>query len=397
MKSLVFYIIVLLSLSSYGQLSFSNDTIKIKEILVSGRRELSGSAGYKSTFIDSTILRDYSYGNLAEIIAENSTVFIKSHGLGGIASTSFSGTGASHTQVAWNEVNINSPMLGQTDLALIPAGFIDEIQVLHGGASLALNKAFIVVNNSGKIEVTDKNSMRSLKTINGLISPRNILFINNNEKTYVSSFYSDSLTIINSNNYSISGYINIRRSSEVMLMFDDKAFISNWSSGKEIMVINTVTNKVIDSIKVAIGPESMVLDKNNMLWVLCDGGYTGQNSAELISINTDNIKIDRRFVFLSKNSAPSCLQINSRGDTLYYIDKDIWRMGITALTLPNQPFILTSVRMFYKMGINPENSGIFLTDAVDYKQKGYVARFKSNGDLIAPYRADIIPGSFCFK
>jgi vitamin B12 transporter len=39
----------------------------------------------------------------------------------------------------WNGTNINSPMVGQTDLSLIQAGMIDDIQVFYGGASLAVN------------------------------------------------------------------------------------------------------------------------------------------------------------------------------------------------------------------------------------------------------------------
>jgi YVTN family beta-propeller protein len=269
------------------------------------------------------------------------------------------------------------------------------------------NKAYIVVNNSGKIEVVDKNSLLSLETITGLVSPRNILVVSNN-KAYVSSLYSDSLTILNISNYSISGFINIRRTSEAMILYGGKAYVSNWLSGKEIMVINTQTDKVIDSIEVAIEPESMVLDKNNKLWVLCNGGYLMQNFAELIAINTITDEIDKRFLFSSKVSSPTSLQINNGRDTLlylanngrdtlFYMDKDVWRMEIIASSLPIQPFILASGRIFNKLGVNPENNEIFLTDAIDYQQKGFVYRFKPGGELTASCRAEIIPGSFCFK
>ena len=63
--------------------------------------------------------------------------------MGGTATPSFRGTGASHTQIAWNGININHPMLGQSDLSLIPAGLIDDIQIFYGGASMALNSGGI--------------------------------------------------------------------------------------------------------------------------------------------------------------------------------------------------------------------------------------------------------------
>jgi hypothetical protein len=91
--------------------------------------------------------------------------------------------------------------------------------------------AYIVVNNSGKIEVTNQATLVSVATITGLISPRNISFIND-YKAYVSSLYSDSVAIINLTDNSISGYINLRRSSETIAIIGNKAFISYWTEGK---------------------------------------------------------------------------------------------------------------------------------------------------------------------
>ncbi len=97
--------------------------------------------------------------------------------------------------------------------------------------------AYVVVNNSGKIEVIRKSSLGSVKTIAGLISPRNIGFVNSS-KAYVTSMYSDSLIIIDLFNNSIAGYINLRRSSESIVIVGDKAYASNWVGGHEIMVID---------------------------------------------------------------------------------------------------------------------------------------------------------------
>ena len=124
-----------------------NDTISIKEIIVRSRT-LSGNYGFKQTTIDSVILNDYGYGNLSDVLVDNSPIYIKSYGLGGLATPSFRGTGANHTQVLWNGTIINSPMLGQSDLSLIPAGLIDEVRIFYGGSSLGINSGGIggVVN-----------------------------------------------------------------------------------------------------------------------------------------------------------------------------------------------------------------------------------------------------------
>jgi iron complex outermembrane receptor protein len=126
-----------------GQITFLSDTINIKEVIISRKKTSQDQSGYKKIIIDSSILKNYSHGTLAELISENSPIFIKSYGMGGAASPSFRGTGATHTQIAWNSININHPMLGQADLSLIPAGLIDEIQIYYGGASMALTSGGI--------------------------------------------------------------------------------------------------------------------------------------------------------------------------------------------------------------------------------------------------------------
>jgi YVTN family beta-propeller protein len=269
--------------------------------------------------------------------------------------------------------------------------------------SMKLNDlyAYILVNNSNKIEVVNKNTLESVKTINGLISPRNMSVVNNG-KAYVTCMYSDSVVIINLTDNTISGYINLRRYSEAIVVSGDKAFVTIWTgknftSGKEVMVINTGTNQVIDSIEVGFEPESAVIDKNNMLWVLCNGGWARNNYAELLGINTTTDIVGKRFVFPTKQASPTCLQIDGSGENLYYLEGGVRKMNINSLTLPSVPLIAESDHYFYKIGINPVNGDIFITDAVDYQQKGYILIYKNDGTLISIQSADIIPSSICFK
>jgi vitamin B12 transporter len=142
LRKLLFHIALLNSLSSFGQVTYLSDTIRINEVFVNGRPFLTGS-GNKMIFLDSAVLKDYSHDNISDVISENTSIFIKNYGSGGIATISLRGTGAGYTQLAWNGVNINSPMLGQTDLSVIPAGFIDGINIFYGGASLPLNSGGI--------------------------------------------------------------------------------------------------------------------------------------------------------------------------------------------------------------------------------------------------------------
>ncbi|HZY24311.1 MAG TPA: DUF5074 domain-containing protein, partial [Bacteroidales bacterium] len=102
-----------------------------------------------------------------------------------------------------------------------PLGDVPYSMTING------DKAYIVVNNSGKIEVIDPTTLVSKSTITGLISPRYMAIVNSS-KAYVTSLYSDSVIIINLATSSISGYINLRRTSEAIAVLDNKVYASNW-------------------------------------------------------------------------------------------------------------------------------------------------------------------------
>ena len=256
--------------------------------------------------------------------------------------------------------------------------------------------AYIAVNNSGKIEVSKKNSFKSVTTIKGIKSPRNIAVIDNS-KAYVSSLYSDSLVILDLKNNKISGYINIRRTSEAIVLTGRKAFVSCWYGGNEVIVIDTDLDQVIDSITVGKEPESMVIDKKSILWVLCNGGWAREYYAGLVGINVQTHEIVKQLNFPSILDSPACLNINGTGDTLYFLEKGVKRLDIDASEIPSLPFVESGNHNFYKLGINSLNGDVFVTDAVDYQHNGFVLIYNRKGDEIASYNAGIIPGSLYFK
>jgi vitamin B12 transporter len=135
-------IALLFSFTVSGQI-VNIDTINIKEVIISRKQSSSYMQGYNIKILDTTVLDNYRQSNLAELISANSLIFVKSYGMGGMASTSIRGAGASHTQITWNEININNPMPGQADLSLIPSCFIDDVQIYSGSSSMGLNSGGI--------------------------------------------------------------------------------------------------------------------------------------------------------------------------------------------------------------------------------------------------------------
>ena len=119
---------------SFSQ-NLAKDTFAIKEVQITAKRSVKEKAVISST-IDSNIIQANINENLSEILAQNSPVFIKSQGRGALSTISFRGTAASHTNVLWNGVSLQSPMLGEIDFSLIPVFFIDDISLEYGGSSL---------------------------------------------------------------------------------------------------------------------------------------------------------------------------------------------------------------------------------------------------------------------
>lgn len=107
----------------------------LDEIVVVGRRT-ADMIGVESTKFDSTALKENISLSMADVLAYRSAVYVKNYGRATLSTVSFRGTSPSHTEVTWNGMRINSPMLGMTDFSTLPAFFIDRASLLHGSASV---------------------------------------------------------------------------------------------------------------------------------------------------------------------------------------------------------------------------------------------------------------------
>lgn len=108
---------------------------RLREVIVSARRPMK-EIGIQKTQLDSTQLKENIALSMADVLAYGSSIFVKSYGRATLSTVAFRGTSPSHTQVTWNGLHINSPMLGMTDFSTIPAYFIDKAALLHGSSSV---------------------------------------------------------------------------------------------------------------------------------------------------------------------------------------------------------------------------------------------------------------------
>ena len=139
MKQLLFISLVLLPTILFAQEDTGGDWLRkgihIKEVTVYGQRPMK-EIGTQQTKFDSEVLKENIALSMADILTFNSSIFVKNYGRATLSTVAFRGTSPSHTQVSWNGMRINNPMLGMTDFSMIPSYFIDDASLLHGTSSV---------------------------------------------------------------------------------------------------------------------------------------------------------------------------------------------------------------------------------------------------------------------
>lgn len=141
MKKTIMLLISFVAVQSfmYAQKTASKDWatkgFSLREITVYGQRPMK-EIGAQLTKFDSVVLKENIALSMGDILTFNSPIFVKSYGRATLSTVSFRGTSPSHTQVTWNGMKINNPMLGMTDFSMIPSYFIDDASLLHGTSSV---------------------------------------------------------------------------------------------------------------------------------------------------------------------------------------------------------------------------------------------------------------------
>ena len=141
MKKLWITLCALIALPSLVNAQQDNDGFMFKnhypipEVTVTGRRPMK-EIGVQKTKFDSIVLKENIALSMADILTFNSSIFVKSYGRATLSTVAFRGTSPSHTQVTWNDMRINNPMLGMTDFSMIPSYFIDDASLMHGTSSV---------------------------------------------------------------------------------------------------------------------------------------------------------------------------------------------------------------------------------------------------------------------
>lgn len=255
------------------------------------------------------------------------------------------------------------------------------------------DKYYIVVNNSSKIEVLNASDFKSIGQIKGMNSPRYILPIGNG-MAYVSDLYEDKLYKVDLENFVVIGQLEYSGWIEEMVKVKQYAFLCNRDSN-QVMVLDIQKDSLIKKIKTNANPNSIVLDKNQDIWVSCSGNNISKTA--LHQIDADSLNIIRTISSDDFSEHITELEVNATKDRLYYLNNGVFEISIMDTVLAASPLIPQNDKLFYAIGVHPTSNEIYVCDAIDYVQSGIVFRYSTTGQEIANFRTGIIPGFFFFR
>ncbi len=129
--SLVILLLTLCTISK-AQQSLTDSIFELKAVAITKIQTNDNNIGAHTSQINSTILESGITQSIGTLLSDNSLIYIKSMGQGGMATSSFRGTSSNHTQVNWNGININPISNGSFDFSQIPTFFVDEVSLYHG-------------------------------------------------------------------------------------------------------------------------------------------------------------------------------------------------------------------------------------------------------------------------
>jgi YVTN family beta-propeller protein len=282
----------------------------------------------------------------------------------------FNQSNASMSFIPFDLSRIENDVFSGTNSGL-PLGDVAQSLTFSG------DLAYIVVNNSNKIQIVNRYTLKKTGEIaTGLSNPRYISISNN--KIYVTNWGSSSVTtddyvaVYNQSNNSLITNISVIEGPEQILESSGKLYVSHkggYGFGNSISVINSSSNTVISNITVGDLPDNMFIDNGN-LWVLCEGIYANpddpsqETGGKLIKINLTTNVVSNTYSFPTSSHPSNLLSYNNK---IYYtVGSNVFSLALTpvapatSIALPSSPILNTNLNNIYALAV--KNNKIFASE-----------------------------------
>ena len=268
------------------------------------------------------------------------------------------------------------------------------------------DKAYLVVNNSNKVEVVNANTFKEEGVIADLKSPRQIIEAEGN--LYLTQWNGwgekGSVKIIDPVSFQIKSTVEVGNAPEGLIEVGNEVWVAN-STSNSISIIDINTGKVTSTISIstAEAPKQMILDAEGDVWILCSGNVlydanwnpTGNTPSYLVEINPSNKEVKDE-VKLSDDQHFSMLTVNDAGSLMYY-GGGFGVKGIYSIFTVS-PSVRTPIidEYFYGFGVYNDDF-IYGTMAPNFTSNGSVKKYDPTGKEISTYEVGIGPNGVVFN
>ncbi len=346
-------------------LSSQIDTVHLNKLVVKSHSKTLSKVF--SDQIDSSYIQKNRSLQLSNLLKSQSDIYIKSYGNYGISTASFRGTAATHTQVFWNDVPMNSAMLGQTDFSTIPVAFTDKISLSEGLNSLPFSVGALGGLISLKSSISNKafriNAFQTFASFGNYVSSVNIEKKIKNFSFNIRAQYSNGKNNFKYLNTALPGriyqYLNNADFSQKSFLIQTRYIFSSKISTKQFLWVGNLDRNI---------PPIMTFDglhrtenqkQKRLIWGL---NFLFNNKNFLFK-NTFAIKFDNLLYFLA--------------DSVYFIPKNF--LLIKSNSFSNEHTYVNLMqfdcypgeKFFVKFRINTQLSAVNTFDSVIYKMSGY--------------------------
>lgn len=268
------------------------------------------------------------------------------------------------------------------------------------------NRAFIVVNNSHKIEVVNSFSFKELAVIEGDFIDNPRYFVAINDKGYISNWGNpqdpndDFIAVINLADYRLITTIPVGEGPEKMLLKQNSLYVAlqgGFGFNNKVVEIDTQSNSITQIFTVGDVPIGIEKDANGTLWILCQGipSYASsltETGGKLLKI--ENHQITATYSFASATTHPKNLSMDN-GSIYFTIGNTIFKMSSSDTVLPENPIPAIFLN-FYSLKV--KDGKLYATDATDYISEGKLEIFNlDTASLLETYETGIIPGEIIFQ
>ena len=275
----------------------------------------------------------------------------------------------------------------------------DVVQSMHAYDTIA----YIVVNNSQKIEVVNLVTFQSIATIRNVSFPQHVIQVQNNVFVTNGNGNADNYVyVFNTTNYDKIDSIPTEAGPNQILYLQDRLFVANtggWTNDSTITVINPHSFSVDTVLNVGDMPLGCTVDKDNNLLVLCKGlttydeqwNPTVKSNSKIVLINTETFELTTLKDFSHQIEIFATNLMSYYNGIAYYIDND----GVYSLRTDTHEATKIISGNFYAISIEPKTGNIWLCNTSSLTQHTLEV-YSSLGDKIKEHNVEDYPNAVLF-